>query len=92
MASCKLPTSVGFFPPPEGLKQHSFYKVEMSFGKGNPIHQGILYVGFLNQDKTLGNYCWARSGSDDPIEGTTSKRLEHQFYYCKVLKFLFKCD
>lgn len=47
-----MPKICYHIPPEEGWEQLSYYVVEISKGKGNPIFEGILYTGFL--DNTTG--------------------------------------
>lgn len=43
-----LPTVKGVIPPSKGWKENTYYKVEASFHKYNPISEYIFYTGFLN--------------------------------------------
>ena len=38
----------GIFPPKDGWKESTWYLVEVSFRKGNPVHYNLFFTGFLN--------------------------------------------
>lgn len=42
-----------YIPPKGGWEPHSYYVVELSVGKYNPIFSGILYTGFLDDSGEL---------------------------------------
>ena len=44
----ELPAERGIFPPDGGWKELTHYVVDIAWRSTNPIHRGILYVGFLN--------------------------------------------
>lgn len=50
------PQKLTIKPPEGGWKPHTFYRVRVSYRTGNPIHDAILGIGFVNQDGTPGNY------------------------------------
>ena len=85
----RLPTEKGFFPPAEGLKEFSYYKVEISFSKGNPIQPAVLHAGFLESNGSLGSFSWIRGSSWYSIEKGLGRKFTEEFYYCRVLEFLF---
>lgn len=42
-----------YIPPVGGWEPHSYYVVELSVGKDNPIFSGVLYTGFLDDSGEL---------------------------------------
>ncbi|MBU0564916.1 MAG: hypothetical protein KJ890_15610 [Gammaproteobacteria bacterium] len=46
--------------PPEGWEPESWYQVEVSFNRNNPVHRALLFTGFLH-DGQPGNYHYLTS-------------------------------
>ena len=65
-------------PPKRGWEENSYYVVEVSVGKGNPIFLGILYTGFLSKDGIPQGY----SGVFNPTMEPEFLPLSH-FQYIK---------
>lgn len=51
--------------PEGGFEQQTFYRVAVSNFKGNPLHDSILYVGFLTKENTPGSYSGLMSTHED---------------------------
>ena len=60
-------------PPEGGWKERTYYVVDISVNKNNPVHRAILYVGFLGKQNPLaGGYTGLmRSPDDDHYPVTT---------------------
>jgi hypothetical protein len=43
-------------PPIDGWKRDSYYIVDVSFCKANPIHRKIFYVGFVDSNGNPSSY------------------------------------
>ena len=67
-------------PPEGGWEERSYYVVEVSGGKGNPIFLGILYTGFLSKDGRPQGY----SGIFNPTMEPEFLPLHH-FQYIKAV-------
>lgn len=46
--------------PPEGWEPESWYQVEVSFNRNNPVHRALLFTGFLRNGQP-GNYHYLTS-------------------------------
>jgi hypothetical protein len=75
------PKDKTIIPPEGGWKEKTYYVVEVSFHKGNPIHRSILYVGFSTQG------CSPLNGSYTTILNATYEgpAQVHNVHYLKVL-------
>jgi len=69
-------------PPEEGWKPHSYYVVEVSGHKGNPIFKAILYTGFLDEKTKCPLGC---SGIFNPTMEPEFMELKH-FEYIKAIR------
>ncbi len=45
----RQPKTQTIIPPRGGWKEHTWYLVDVSYSKNNPIHRDLLYTGFLGQ-------------------------------------------
>ena len=70
-----------FIPPKEGLKQLTYYTVEVSFSIGNSIHKAILGVGSLND-----NNLPCRNSYLFNITYNPEATLYTDAYYIRVIK------
>lgn len=55
----KLPMAKGILAPKRGWEADTAYRVLVSFGGSNPIHESIVKIGFVDgkgKDKKPGNY------------------------------------
>jgi hypothetical protein len=76
-----LPESKEIIKPKGGWKQGGIYLVEVSWHSGNPVHEAILFVGFL-EDGNFAGYCEIYSNSyDHPMKCD-------DVYYLKPIKLL----
>ena len=69
-------------PPEGGWQEHTWYLVLVSWGKGNPVHYGIMFTGFLDRDGEPGGYSGItpiRYIEDNPFQ---------KAYYLKAMKIL----
>jgi hypothetical protein len=46
-------------------EENTYYKVRVSQFNGNPLHDSIFYVGFLEKDGSPGSYSGLMSHSED---------------------------
>lgn len=78
----------GIIPPDGGWEERSWYLVEVSYFKGNPIHQSLFFTGFL-QEGQPGGY-----NSVVPIHGTADHQHTqiNDVRYLNALKLLHKND
>lgn len=76
-----MPKKYYHIPPLEGWEENSYYVVEVSRGKGNPIFLGILYTGFLSKTGEPQGY----SGIFNPTTETKFSRLSY-FQYIKAIR------
>ena len=73
-------------PPKDGWKPNTYYEVDVSYNKGNPIHKAILGVGFISLDNPgePGNYSILFSmGYDYPVPFA-------RVHYLRAIKELFR--
>lgn len=69
----------------ESLLEHHVYKCEVSFRKGNPIYQTILFTGFKDNSSTGVGGCWELH---DNNSGTTDLTHDKWPDYIKVIEDL----
>lgn len=67
--------------PPEGWEPESWYQVEVSFNRNNPVHRALLFTGFLH-DGHPGNYHYLTSSGWEEIS-----KLD-ELHYLSPLKHL----
>ena len=79
-------------PPISGWKERTYYKVLVSFHKGNPIHQAIFYTGFLNgRNGGPGGY----SKAWNPTWDVPLRHGDHEigdFHFMQAMQELFGHD
>jgi hypothetical protein len=68
------------------FEEHTLYMVEVSYNKGNPIHNCLLWVGFLEREGGPGAY----SKLINPVSGEV--RTIRQPHYMEVVKKLEYSD
>ena len=77
-----MPKTYYHIPPEWEWEPQSYYVVEVSESKGNPVFKGILYTGFLDaKTKTPLGY----SGIFNPIMEPEFMDLKH-FEYTKAIR------
>lgn len=69
--------------PNEGLNKLSYYRIEYCVNKNNPIHFGILYTTFPEEDHNI-IHGHIFSGSSD--------EMPSQAQFCPYIKVLGKID
>jgi hypothetical protein len=74
---CGCATINDIIPPENGWKQKTYYVVDVSFFKGNPVHRRIFYSGFL-EDDTPGAY--------NQFFCSDNRRTINDIYYLKVIE------
>ena len=69
--------------PESGWKEHTWYRVNISMNANNPVFEGLLYTGFVNDGKPEG-YSLLMSGTtpDETI-------LYRELHYLEVVQELF---
>lgn len=75
----------GIKRPKKGWKAHTWYRVLLSVRSNNPVFEGLLYTGFLNEEGEP-------SGYRAIISSTTPSKCYIEYndvYYLKVVKKLF---
>jgi hypothetical protein len=68
-------------PPKSGWKKWSWYLVEVSYNRDNPVFHDLFYTGFLEKGKPLGYNHFA---GDTEGEVTTLNDI----YYLKAVRLL----
>jgi len=51
--------------PEYGWEEQTYYRVQVSNFEGNPYHDSILYIGFLQNDGSPGGYSGLMSTCED---------------------------
>lgn len=75
-------------PPEKGWEPSTYYVIDVAFNSINPIHRGIFYSGFLNENGTPQGYNSVITSDDASISDV---------YYMKALASIdikalsFKC-
>lgn len=69
--------------PKGGWKPNTFYLVQCAMSSGNPLHENIMYTGFLNEDGSPGNY----SGllPTNGFDSSETPTMVHQAVFIRVL-------
>ncbi len=79
-STCERPSSKAIIPPLNGWKEQTYYKVEASFNRQNPISEYIFYSGFLNgKNGEPGGYNQIWNGSMEDFHTI------NDVYYMKVI-------
>jgi hypothetical protein len=68
----QLPTEKGRVLPYGGWKASTWYVVHVSYRSTNPIHEALLYTGFLDSDGNPGAYS-ALISATTPSSGDYNK-------------------
>jgi hypothetical protein len=74
-------------PPEDGWKEHTLYLAEVSYFAQNPIHNAMVYVGFLDSEGEPGNYSGVMQFLPSIHECDMDKKIK-QMYYVKILDVL----
>ena len=80
----KLPTKdqKGIHPPKGGFESHTWYLCNVSFGTGNPIHETLLYTGFVTKG-VMGGYSRLVSATTVGLSGVDKA------YYLESVRKLY---
>lgn len=78
----RLPKTKEIIPPEKGWKPSTYYVLEVSYNKNNPIHTKIFYSGFLDNDGNPAGYSQFFEGNDN--RAVFNSNLS-DMYYAKAL-------
>lgn len=76
-------------PPSSGWKEHTLYLAEVSYNSQNPIHNALVYIGFLDNGKP-GNYSGVMKLMPSCHDCDLDKKIE-EMYYVKIMRELVSC-
>lgn len=66
--------------PEGGWKERTWYVVEMSMNRSNPVFKGLLYTGFLSDGKPCGYHTLFSINTPD------EKTRYSELHYLKVIR------
>lgn len=69
-------------PPEQGWKAHTIYLVRVSYNINNPIHEALLWVGFLDDNGQPAQYTQLMSNTYEGVYPLSSA------HYLRVIKEL----
>lgn len=72
--------------PIGGWKTNTWYLIDVSFGKTNPIHRAVLYTGFVREDGEPGGYNIVVNPSYDQMFKYS------ELYYVKPVRLIVEED
>lgn len=77
----------GIQTPKGGWKEQTWYLVEVSYSKRNPVHKALVFTGFLDDKGRPAGYSGIFQASA-PAEATAFNKA----YYMKAAKVLYSCE